>query len=220
VFVNRSDGSFEPRHDYRTGYGPRSLAIGDLNNDGDPDLAIASGSFRVSTLLNRGDGSFRSGRSYGPGSGSASIAIGDLNGDNKPDLATANSDPSAVSVFANRSDGSFAEKLDYRTGKSPSVAIGDLNNDGRLDIASANFIEDTVSVLLNRPGLCTVQFVVRMSLAAAKRATVRANCRVGTIRRAYSQFGAMGHVVAQRPRFGAVLPKGGKVNLVVSRSRH
>jgi beta-lactam-binding protein with PASTA domain len=58
-----------------------------------------------------------------------------------------------------------------------------------------------------------------MSLAVAKRAPVRANCWVGTIRRAYSQFGAPGNVVAQRSRFGAVLPKGGKVNLVVSRER-
>ena len=64
-----------------------------------------------------------------------------------------------------------------------------------------------------------MQPLVRMTLAAAKRATVRASCSVGTIRRAYSQFGLRGHVVAQKPRFGAVLPKGGKVNLVVSRAK-
>jgi hypothetical protein len=218
VFLNRGDGSFATRRDYRTGRGPRSLAIGDLDDDGDPDLAIASGAYRVSTLVNSGDGSFQSGRGYGRGSGSTSIAVGDLSGDGKPDLATATTAERAVSVFVNRGHG-FAEKLDYRTGGSPSVAIGDLNGDRRLDIASANFIADTVSVLLNRPGLCTVQPVVTMTLAAAKRATVRANCSVGTIRRAYSQFGLRGHVVAQKPRFGAVLPKGSKVNLVVSRAR-
>jgi hypothetical protein len=221
VFVNRGNASFATRRDYRTGRGPRSLAIGDLDDDSDPDLAMASGDYAVSTLLNRGDGSFRSGHSYGRGWASDSIAIGDLTGDDKPDLATANSDLNAVSVFANRGHG-FAEKLDYPTGKSPSVAIGDLNGDGRLDIASANFIEDTVSVLLNRPGLCNVQSVMEMSLAAAKRMTARANCSVGKIRRLRRipwQSVPKGYVVAQRPRFGAVLPKGGRVNLVLSGGR-
>jgi hypothetical protein len=215
VFVNRGNGSFKARRDYRTADRPRSLAIGDLDNDGDLDLAT-NAALSVSTLVNRGDGSFRSGHTY-RGADPYSVAIGDLNGDSKPDLAAANSTSSTVSVFDSRGDGSFEEKLDYRTGNGPfSVAIGDLNGDGRLDMVTADFGGDTISVLTNRPGLCTVQFVVGMRLAAAKRATVRANCRVGTIRRAYSQFGAKGHVVAQKPRFGAVLPKGGKVNLVVS----
>jgi beta-lactam-binding protein with PASTA domain len=76
-----------------------------------------------------------------------------------------------------------------------------------------------VSVFINSPGRCTVQPVLWIGLAAAKRTTIRAKCRVGTIRRAYSRFGAKGTVVAQKPRFGAVLPKGGKVNLVLSRGR-
>jgi beta-lactam-binding protein with PASTA domain len=60
-----------------------------------------------------------------------------------------------------------------------------------------------------------VQPVLWIGLAAAKRATIRANCRVGTIRRAYSRF-RKGTVMAQKPRFGAILPRGAKVNLVVS----
>jgi hypothetical protein len=221
VFLNRGDGSFETRRDYRTGRGPRSLAVDDLDDDGDPDLATAGRDYAVSTLVNTGGGSFRRGHSYGQGSDSASIAIGDVTGNGKPDLATANESPGAVSLFANRGRG-FAEKLDYPTGKSPSVAIGDLNGDGRLDIASANFIADTVSVLLNRPGLCTVQSVLELSLAAAKRALARANCSVGKIRRMRRipwQSVPKGYVTEQRPRFGAVLPGGGKVNLVLSGGR-
>jgi hypothetical protein len=218
VLVNRGDGSLEPKRDYRTGSGPHSVAIGDLNNDGKPDLATASSTdFSVSALINRGDGSFRSGRTYRAGSDNYSVAIGDLNGDNRPDLASGNSSSQTVSVFKNRGDGSFEEKLDYRTGGSPfSIAIGDLNGDGRPDMATANFTGNSVSVFTNKPGLCTVQFVVGMRLAAARRATARANCSVGRIRRASSQSVPRGYVVKQRPRFGAVLPNGGKVNLFVS----
>ena len=47
----------------------------------------------------------------------------------------------------------------------------------------------------------------------------RADCRVGKIRRAYSNTAKSGRVISQKPMFGAVLPSGGKVNLVVSRAR-
>lgn len=72
-------------------------------------------------------------------------------------------------------------------------------------------------MLLNRPGLCTVQKVEGKTLPAAKRAIGRANCRVGEIRSVYSKWVERGRVISQKPRFGAVLPGGSTVNLVVSR---
>ena len=57
-----SPPSFAPARSYPTGYGPNSVAIGDLNGDGKPDLATANGT--VSVLLNRGDGSFQAKRDF------------------------------------------------------------------------------------------------------------------------------------------------------------
>ncbi len=74
-------------------------------------------------------------------------------------------------------------------------------------------------MLLNTPGLCTVQDVFRQTLPAAKQTIARANCRVGKIRRAYSKMVKRGRVISQKPRFGAVLPGGGMVNLWVSRGK-
>ena len=56
-----------------------------------------------------------------------------------------------------------------------------------------------------------------MTLPAAKRTIARGNCRVGKIRRAYSKTVKKGRVISQKPKFGTVLPGGGKVNLAVSR---
>src|SRR5437879_6529689 len=70
---------------FDTGSVPYSVAIGDLNGDGKPDLATANGgSNTVSVLLGNGDGSFGVRTDYGTGSNPYSVAIGDLNGDGKP----------------------------------------------------------------------------------------------------------------------------------------
>jgi FG-GAP repeat/PASTA domain len=162
---------------------------------------------------------------YRTGRYAGSVVIGDLNDDGKPDLATESfgftyygvGSFSIVSVLVNKGNGSFRAKLDYETGYFPSsVAIGDLNGDGKSDLVTANY--RGISVLLNTPGLCTVQDVKRQRLPAAKRTIARANCRVGKIRRAYSRV-KLGHVISQKPNFGAVLPGGSKVDLVVSRGR-
>jgi hypothetical protein len=230
VLLNRGDGSFRAKSDYRVGsYDaiPNSVALGDLNGDGKPDLATAnSGDYTnantVSVLLGRGDGSFRAKREYVVGRGPYSLAIGDLNGDGNPDLATSHHGEVAGTVFVllNRGDGTFQDKLDYRVRSAPlEVALGDLNGDRKPDLATTNRYANTVSVLLNKPGLCTVQNVSGKPLRTAKRTITRANCRVGKIRRAYSKTVKRGRVISQKPKFGAVLPGGGKVNLVVSRGR-
>ena len=66
VLLNRGDGSFRAKRDDATGRGPISVAIGDLNGDGKPDLATAnSGDERPSPCsLNKGDGSFEAKLDY------------------------------------------------------------------------------------------------------------------------------------------------------------
>ena len=60
VLLNEGAGTFQAKVDYATGAGPRSVAIGDLNGDRKPDLAVASvGTNRVSVLLNSGGGRFQ-----------------------------------------------------------------------------------------------------------------------------------------------------------------
>src|SRR5204863_2818 len=65
-----------------------SVAIGDLNDDGKPDLAVANaGSDNVSVLLGTGGGSFGAATHFAGGSGPMSAAVGDAARDGERDLA-------------------------------------------------------------------------------------------------------------------------------------
>ncbi len=66
---------------------------------------------------------------------------------------------------------------------------------------------------------CVVPAVRGQKLAAARRRLVRANCRLGKVKRAYSPRVKSGRVISQRPRVGARLSELAKVDLVVSRGR-
>jgi hypothetical protein len=132
---------------------PTSIAVGDFDADGVPDLAVANGlSSNVSVLLGRGDGSFGGATTYETGRLSEQLAIGDLNGDGKLDLAVPNLDSNDLSLLMGKGDGSFSNAVTSNPGGvlgGPfSIAIGDLNSDGKRDLAVGNLGSTTISVLL------------------------------------------------------------------------
>ena len=83
--------SFASRAEYATGKAPRSVAIGDLDGDRKPDLAVAdAGDGTVTILFNKGDGRFRPRESYDDPDAAWAVAIGDLNGDGRSEVVAAN----------------------------------------------------------------------------------------------------------------------------------
>ena len=177
VSVLRNTGSsgsisFATKVDFATGSRPYSVAIGDLNGDGKPDLAVANNSSStVSLFRNTGSSgtiSFATKVNFTTGTNPQSVSIGDIDGDGKYDLVIANYSSNTVSVLRNiDSIGtiSFASKIDFTTGTKPrSVAIGDMNGDGKLDLVISNYdvgFGNTVSVLRSTSTSGSVNFATK-----------------------------------------------------------
>jgi hypothetical protein len=107
VLLGAAGGSFSgpttTTTTFTVGSGVSSVAVGDFNLDGDPDLAVANfnppGS--VSVLVGGAGGSFSGPTNFTAGSGSPSVAVGDFNRDGKPDFAAASFNSDTVAVRLN-----------------------------------------------------------------------------------------------------------------------
>jgi FG-GAP-like repeat len=154
VLLNNGDGTFAAAVDYGTGGDdPLGVAVGDLDGDTHPDLAVANDlSTNVSVLLNDGDGTFADPVGYEVGENPLWLAVGDFDGDADADLAVTKTVP-AVAVLLNNGDGTFAVAANYGVSigfAAPwKVAIGDFDGDTAPDLAVSNPDANTASVLLN-----------------------------------------------------------------------
>ncbi|MBI4547507.1 MAG: VCBS repeat-containing protein [Ignavibacteriae bacterium] len=146
-----SHGIFSNKTDYTVGNGPWTLAVGDIDSDGDNDIVtVNQSSNTITVLMNNGYGTFPSSATYITGATPRSIVLADVDNDGDLDIAVANQGGTTVSVFTNNGNGTYAPKVDYSSGPFPSsLSASDMDGDGDVDLVSTTFSASTVSIIMN-----------------------------------------------------------------------
>ncbi|MBN2200990.1 VCBS repeat-containing protein [bacterium] len=151
--------TFASKVDFSTGQGPSHVAIGDLDGDEKPDLAIANSEDNsVSVLRNISTaGSITSG-SFDPKvdftASATSVSIGDMNGDEKPDLIANKSNQVSLLQNTTIAGGFNADSFAPRVISQHSYynmygVVGDLDGDGKPDCVNTKTDYSQVSILRN-----------------------------------------------------------------------
>lgn len=150
-----------PGSPFPAGEAPFAVAIGDLNADGFPDLAVADaptitaeskGRDGLSILLGDGTGKFTpmEKNPFKTGRSPSRVAIGDLNGDGINDVALTNYNDRSITVFYMGRNGVTRSSTIPVGDRPDGIAIRDLNADGKNDIVVSNFDDDNIQILFRK----------------------------------------------------------------------
>ena len=138
---------------YAAGAQNQTLAIGDVNGDGDLDVvAAALGASDVKVLRGDGSGALDTATTVATANPSYGVVLAPMNAGSVLDLVTVSYSPSTVSVqFGDGSGGFGAPTTTSLAPASESYAptVADLDGDSDLDVLVPHSNDDFVSVLLN-----------------------------------------------------------------------
>ena len=149
VYLNSGNGQFTPGHillsDAGGGNFIQDARLGDFNEDGCLDAAVADATSLVWVALGDCKGNFGALTPVFMGDSNAALRLVDLNGDGHLDLVTTaipalnpalgHVAGNTLSVAFGDGHGNFAPARNYvGTGQSYSLAIADFNRDGKPDI--------------------------------------------------------------------------------------
>lgn len=165
---NFTQVSFAPKIDITTGESPSKVAIGDLDGDGRPDLAVANTNSTIVTLHRNisvdSAIQFANPVTLSNIFGSLTLCLGDLNGDGKLDLVVANPGGMEMMIFRNNSiAGTISFQLPliisvFPDGDIRDIEIRDLDSDGKPDLVFTTVTTSDISVYKNSSANGTISF--------------------------------------------------------------
>jgi hypothetical protein len=135
-----------------------SLATGDFNGDGKPDLAFYGTPAELVILLNEGDGRFDNANARKVNTGEAvesstALTVGDLNRDGRDDLALLGANELIVVYQGENGKFSEPERLPHTSASPRMLRAADLDGDGGDDLVILDgSTEDPLRVRLSAKG--------------------------------------------------------------------
>ena len=178
-FYNNGSGRFTRIDVELPDIGSTVLGVGDLNEDGWPDVAVNQSitlppealatepGTSEYILLNDGAGTLKLHLTLTVGSYPQGATFSDFNDDGHKDICVTSRYPNRANVYFGNGTGSFAAAATYTVGQYAKVPIAvDLNLDGAQDLAVCNYGDDddystTISVLTGKgDGSFNSQFTV------------------------------------------------------------
>ena len=151
VLMNNGDGTFATPVYYNAGGNnlssdvPSSIAIGDFNHDGLPDIAVAlEQTGYVGILLNdpAAPGTFSAPTVYTVPGNPLAITTADFNNDDNTDLAVISSgfNVRSINILLGNGNGTFGPAITYPgTNFADAVAAADFTGDGDEDLVVGSF---------------------------------------------------------------------------------
>ena len=153
IFVNDGRGAFAFSYNvYLTSNsGPKGLAAGDFNRDGDTDLVVvAFGHDQLHVLENLGAGAFAVAEAYPVSHGATYVIAALLDGDADLDLVVTCRDSGSVDVLRGVGSGHFGAATTYPAGvDTRGLCAADLDGDLDLDVAVASHDTEEIVLLMN-----------------------------------------------------------------------
>lgn len=148
--------SFADEVPYDSGEKTYALFSGDLDGDGDIDLAAANEqASNLSIFINDGMGTFQKlAMQFGTGAYPTGGTAVDVNKDGILDIVTADYHGDSVSVLLGMGAGALLPKASYPTvagAETSNLAVGDVNGDNILDIVATNPSASSASLFLANP---------------------------------------------------------------------
>jgi FG-GAP-like repeat len=152
VMLGQPDGTFRPAATTPVvGIDPKSIAVGDFNRDGNPDLIVGDADGSLIILLGDGKGNLVPTPKGIRLASVASIATGDFNHDGILDMVVSDPHSNTATILLGSGDGSFHPAWSFKLpmqGNVYHLAVADFNGDGIPDIVVTNEDQDSFEVLL------------------------------------------------------------------------